>query len=717
MCAWYKCLFTCNANYDYNLLEIPTIKKIMTKKLLFYFTLMCLISVKANSNEILPDPKKENKILEIVYNVMKSKHLVSKKIDDNFSKKIFKTYLDSIDKYKMFFRESDIKEFKKYESKLDDDLKNNDLTFFFMTHDRLIKRMIEGKDMYSTLLKSNVDFSVDENTNFVDVYSSKNTPTFSYKKNKAEQLKQWTNLIKTFFLSRYTNEFINVGNSNCKEFEAFIVSKKINLTNIFDSTFYNFENITRDRIFEFYVNSIVVQFDPHSRYYVPTSRDLYLQNQTGKIEGAGITVNLANSFIEVKKMADSGPAWMSKKIDVGDVILKIAQGKEEAVNVVGYNIFDVTKLLKGKSGSIVRVVLKKPDGKIVEVSLKRAVINSNDNYIKSSIVLKNNIKYGLICFPRFYTDFDDDMVRNVTDDFEDELEVLKKSDVQGIVIDIRNNGGGSVEAAIRILSNFIGKNPIVQVKNKEQLVTTFESEQLNKIWDKSAVLLINSETASAAEILAASFQEYNLGVIVGETSFGKGTIQEFLDLNSFNRKKDENVDFGALKITTQKFYKLNGKPIQKKGIIPDVKIADSQDEVREIDVVNVLNTDEVKAINHKPIYDLNTFQKIVSNNQSRINQYFNSGKLNGYKYANFPLKSLNLKKIQVELEGFLIKRSDLMKQKYRNNLEFTLTIADVKLLKKKEYLLQKRKDWLDDLPNDYHIEESLNVLEDMTRAK
>lgn len=689
----------------------------MTKKLLFYFTLLCLISVKANSNEILPDPKKENKILEIVYNVMKSKHLVSKKIDDNFSKKIFKTYLDSIDKYKMFFRESDIKEFKKYESKLDDDLKNNDLTFFFMTHDRLIKRMIEGKDMYSTLLKSNVDFSVDENTNFGDVYSSKTTPIFSYKKNKAEQLKQWTNLIKTFFLSRYTNDFINVGNANCKEFEAFIVSKKINLTNIFDSTFYNFENITRDRIFEFYVNSIVVQFDPHSRYYVPTSRDLYLQNQTGKIEGAGITVNLANSFIEVKKMALSGPAWMSKKIDVGDVILKIAQGKEEAVNVVGYNIFDVTKLLKGKSGSIVRVVLKKPDGKIVEVSLKRAVINSNDNYIKSSIVLKNNIKYGLICFPRFYTDFDDDMVRNVTDDFEDELEVLKKSDVQGIVIDIRNNGGGSVEAAIRILSNFIGKNPIVQVKNKEQLVTTFESEQLNKIWDKSAVLLINSETASAAEILAASFQEYNLGVIVGETSFGKGTIQEFLDLNSFNRKKDENVDFGALKITTQKFYKLNGKPIQKKGIIPDVKIADSQDEVREIDVVNVLNTDEVKAINHKPIYDLNTFQKIVSNNQSRINQYFNSGKLNGYKYANFPLKSLNLKKIQVELEGFLIKRSDLMKQKYRNNLEFTLTIADVKLLKKKEYLLQKRKDWLDDLPNDYHIEESLNVLEDMTRAK
>ncbi len=671
----------------------------------------------AYSNKTILDPKRENKILEIVYNVLKNKHFVSKKIDDNFSKKIFQTYLDSIDRYKMFFRESDINEFKKYESKLDDELKNNDLTFFFMTHDRLIKRMREGKDMYNSLLKGNIDFSVDENTNFMDLYNSGGTTNFKYKKNKAEQLKQWDNLIKTFFLLRYTNEFIDAGNTNCNEFETFFEAKKSNLNAMFESTFYNFENITRDRIFEFYVNSIVVQFDPHSKYYGPINRDLYLKNQTGKIEGAGITVKLANNFIEIKKLAFGGPAYRSKKIEVGDIILKIAQENEEPLSVVGYNIFDVTKLLKGKSGSNVKVTIKKPDGKIVEVSLKRAVINSNDTYIKSSVVLKNNIKYGLICFPRFYTDFDDEMVRNVTDDFEEELEVLKKSDVQGVVVDIRDNGGGSVEAAIKILSNFTGKNPIVQVKNKEQLITTFESEQINKIWDKSVVLLINSETASAAEILASSFQEYNLGVVIGEPSFGKGTIQEYLDLNSFNNKKYDNVDFGALKITTQKFYKLNGKSIQKNGIIPDIKIADIRLNTREIDILNVLNNDNVKAINHKSFNELNIFDKIISSNQNRINQYFNVGKLNGYKYANFPFQSLNLKKIKIELESFLLKKSDLMKQKYRNNLEFTLTVADVKLLKKKEYLLQKRKDWLEELPNDYQIEECINVLEDMIKYK
>lgn len=689
----------------------------MTKKIFLLYIVLCFLSIDAYSSKITVDPRRENKILDIVYNVLKKKHFISKKIDDNFSKKIFKIYIDSLDQYKMFFLESDIAEFKKYESKLDDELKNNDLTFFFMTHDRLMKRMREGKDMYTSLLKGNIDFSQDDNSNFIDIYGSNGQSTQGYKKNKAAQLKQWVNLIKTFFVLRYTNEFIDAGNADCSEFETFFEAKKTNLNSIFESTFYNFENITRDRIFEFYVNSIVVQFDPHSKYYCPTSRDLYLKNQTGKIEGAGITVKLANSFIEIKKLAQGGPAWRSKKIEIGDVILKIAQENEEPISVVGYNIFDVSKLLKGKSGSIVRVVIKKPDGKIVEVSLKRAVISSNDTYIKSSIVLKNNVKYGLICFPRFYTDFDDDMVRNVTDDFEEELEVLKKSDVQGVVIDIRDNGGGSVEAAIKILSNFVGKNPIVQVKNKEQLITTFESEQLDKIWDKSAVLLINSETASAAEILASSFQEYNLGVVIGEASFGKGTIQEFLDLNGYNSRKQDNVDFGALKITTQKFYKLNGKSIQKNGIIPDIKIANIRENVREKDIENVLNDDQVKALNYKLINDLNIYQKIISSNQNRINQYFNTGKLNGYKYANFPLQSLNVKKIKVELESFLLKKSDLMKQKYRNNLEFTLTVADVKLLKKKEYLLQKRKDWLEEIPNDYQIEECINVLESITKIK
>lgn len=687
------------------------------QKLLLFILLSFTVSINARPKYSKPDPKKENKILEIVYSVLKNKHFVSKNIDDNFSKKMFKMYLDSLDRYKMFLLESDVNEFKKYETKLDDELKKNDLTFFFMTYDRLMMRMREGKDMYTSLLKGDVDFTNDENTNFTDNYISKNKATFKFKKNKSEQLKQWNNLLKTYFLLKYTNDFIDNGNTNIDEFESFLNAKKPNLSSIFESTSYNFENVTRDQIFEYYINSIVFQFDPHSKYYIPANRDRYVNNQTGKIEGAGITVRLVNNFIQIKKMSVGGPAWKSKKLELEDVILKIAQENQEPISVVGYNVFDVAKLLKGKSGSIVKLTIKKPDGKIVEVSLKRAVISSNDSHIKSSLVTKNNVKYGLISFPRFYADFDDDLVRNVADDFEEELEVLKKSDVEGIVIDIRNNGGGSVEAAIKILGNFIGKTPIVQVKNKEQLTSTFESETLHKVWDKSVVLLINGSTASSAEILASGFQEYNLGIIVGETSFGKGTIQEFLDLNSFNNKKYENVDFGALKITTQKFYKLNGKSVQKNGVIPNIKIASNQIVERETDILNVLNNDEVNPINFKPINNPDFFTKIVNNNQIRINQYFNVGKMNGYKNADFPFQTLNIKKITIELKSFLLKRSDLIKQKYQNNLEFTSTAADVKLFKKKEYLLQKRKDWLEDLPTDYQIEEGINILEDMVKSR
>ena len=686
------------------------------QKLVLFILLSCAISINARAKYSKPDPKKENKILEIVYAVLKNKHFVSKNIDDDFSKKMFKTYLDSLDRYKMFLLESDIIEFKKYETKLDDQLKKNDLTFFFMTYDRMMKRMREGKEIYTNILKGDIDFTKEEETLFKTL-EKKNKDNTKFKKNKTELTNRWNNLIKTYFIKKHSYDFINANNTSSKEFESFLSVKTHTLITLLDPTPYNFENVTRDQMFEYYINSLVLQFDAHSKYYIPANRDRYVNNQTGKIEGAGITVRLVDNFIQIKKMSVGGPAWKSKKLEVEDVILKIAQENEEPISVVGFNIFDVAKLLKGKRGSIVKLTIKKPDGKIVEVTLKRAVISSNDSYIKSSLVTKNNVKYGLISFPRFYADFDDDLVRNVADDFEEELEVLKKSDVEGIVIDIRNNGGGSVEAVIKILGNFTGKNPIVQAKNKEQLMTTFESETLHKVWDKSVVLLINGNTASSAEILASSFQEYNLGIIVGETSFGKGTIQEFLDLNSFNNKKYENLDFGALKITTQKIYKLNGKSVQKNGVIPNIKIATNQAVVRETDILNILITDEVKPLNFKPINNQDFFTKIVNTNQIRINQYFNLGKLNEYKSAKFDFQSLNLKKITLELETFLLKKSDLMKQKYQNNLEFTSTAADVKLFKKKEYLLQKRTDWLDDLPTDYQIEEGINILEDMVKSR
>ena len=689
----------------------------MRKLLLLVLTLFLVTAAIAKPRNPKPDPKKENKILEIVMAVLKNKHFVSKKMDDNFSRKMFASYIDSLDRYKMFLLESDIAEFKKYETKLDDQLKSNDLTFFFISYDRIMLRMREGKELYTSILNGEIDYTTDQKNNFINALNTDSSKDLKFKKNKSELLKEWKNLIKTFFILRITSEFITSGKTNSKDFEDYFNAKKTNLGNLLESTAYNFENVPREKIFEFYVNSIVVQFDPHSRYFNPSTRDQYLNRQSGKVEGAGITIRLADNFIQIKKMIINGPAFKSKKLEIDDVILKIGQENEEPISVIGNTIFDAVKLLKGKSGTILKLTVKKPDGKIVDVTLKRAVISTNDSYLKSSLVVKNNVKYAVVSFPRFYSDFDDDMIRNVADDFEDELEILKKSDVQGIVLDLRDNGGGSVEAAIKILGNFTGKSPIVQVKNKDQLITTFESEKTAKTWDKSIVLLVNSATASAAEIIAASFQEYNLGITIGEPTFGKGTIQEFLDLNSFNSKKNEIVDFGALKITTQKFYKLNGKSVQKNGIKPNIIIASNDIKIREAQIPNILITDEVKPLVILPIHDYNFYTETINSNQTRINKYFNSGKLNEFKDSKFSFQTLNLKKIIPELDNFLLKINDLIKQKYQNNLEFTSTAADVKLFKKKEYLLQKRKDWLESLPTDYILEEGINVLEGMNMLK
>ncbi len=690
----------------------------MKNSLFIFFFFVSLSFSYSISNKKPIDPKKEKKILEIIYNQLKTKHLVDKKIDDNFSKKVFKTYLDSIDKYKIFFLESDIKEFKQFETKIDDQLKNNDLTFFYLTYDRIKIRMIEGKEMYTNVTKNKINLDEIEND-----FDEKKVV---YQKTKSDQIKQWKSLIKSEVFSRVALTCINENlknKLNKKDFEeAFNESatyfnesflKRVEVTTL------NIDNFSRYMFFEHYINSFVYQFDIHSKYYIPRNRDEYLIKQSGKNEGIGIMTSSKDNFTQVNSIIIGGPAWKTKKFEVGDVILKIAQENEDPVDVVGLNIYEVAKLTRGKSGTIVKLTIKKSNGSIEVVTIKRGIVSSNDSYIKSCLVEKNKVKYAIISFPRFYNDFDDDLVRNATNDFDEELQILKESDVQGIIIDIRNNGGGSVEAATKIISNFIDKNTILQVKSKDNKIYKFNSEIETKKWDKSVVLLVNNETASAAEIFAAAFQDYNIGIILGRETFGKGTIQEFLDLNTFNSKKEINDDFGSLKISTQRFYKLSGKSVQNNGVNPDVLFPKEKIEDREKIRINSLLEDKVSTIDFKKINNNDYFTKIIKNSQARIdnNAYYNSIKNLKDQELAFNFVTIVSDKNKAELFKFIEKQNSIIVPKIYNNYDFKSTPADVKLFKRNEYLITKRKDWYNNLKTDLQIDEALNVLEDMYLKK
>ena len=690
----------------------------MKNSLIIFFFFVSLSFSYSNSTEKPIDPKKEKKILEIIFNQLKNKHLIDKKIDDNFSKKVFKTYLDNIDKYKLFFLESDIKEFKQFENKLDDQIKSNDLTFFYLTYDRIKIRMTEAKEIYTKIIKNKIDL-------FESGYVL-NDKKITFQKNKFDLIKQWKLFVKAEIATNIAKTFIDENEKkqiSKKEFnDSFLETAnfyKDNFLQRVEITTLNIDNLSRMMFFENYINAFVTQFDIHSKYYIPRNRDEYLIKETGKNEGIGVMTATKDNFTQINSLVVGAPAWKSKKLEVGDIILKVAQENEQAIDVVGLTIYEVAKLTRGKSGTNVKLTIKKPNGSIELVNIKRGIVSSNDSYIKSCLVEKNKVKYAIISFPRFYNDFDDDLVRNAANDFEEELQILKESDVQGIIIDIRNNGGGSVDAATKIISNFIDKSTVLQVKSKDNKIYKFDSENEIKKWDKSTVLLVNSETASAAEIFATAFQEFNLGIILGRETFGKGTIQEFLDLNTFNPKKEADDDFGSLKICTQRFFKLNGKSVQKNGIIPDVIFPIDELENREKNYINSLIADQVIGVDFKKINNDDYFSKIIKNSQSRIdnNEYFNSLKKLKENEIIYNTESYEFDKFQNGLFKYIDKRNTTVKPKTSNQYEFKSTPADIKLFKRNEYLVAKRKNWYNELKTDLQIEESLNVLEDLYLKK
>ena len=691
------------------------------KKTLLLLTLFVTFSFYGAKPKKPSVQNNEIKILELVLTNLKSKHVVSKKIDNDFSKKMFKTYLDSLDRNRLFFLQSDIDEFKKYETKLDDQINNSDLSFFYLTRDRLMIRMKEGKEIYTNILKNGFDFSKKEVRMDFPYYTNATIANYGYVKNKAEARNRWNNFLKLIIIHESKTHFLKNRDLyiSPKVFEDQVLNVSTIIGERLESTTLNHTDLSRDILFEYYMNSIIVQYDQHSKYYSPYTRDKYQFKESGKVEGCGITMRQGTDFVEVKKLIEGGPAWKSKKFEVGDAVLKIQQEDEEPENVVGYKAFAIAKLLKGKSGTTVKITTKKPNGSQETISIKREIVSTNDSFIKSSLVIKNDVKYAVIGFPRFYVDYDDDMVRNVADDFAKELDNLKLADVQGIVIDMRNNGGGSVEAVIEILGNFLNKKTVVQFKNKENAITFFETKNSEPKWNKNIVLLVNDQTASASEILTAAFKEYNLGITIGTQTYGKGTVQEFVDLNMFNAKKDDKEDFGMLKITVNKFYKCNGKSVQKTGILPDVNFSKANNLERESALKDAMIPDQVKDLKITSINDPSMFASIILASQKRVND----NKKNIYTAANknfanelFDFKILNPAKVNDEIKR-LSDKYKIESATVLSDLEFTPTANDQKLFKRKQYILNERSKWYAQLKADFQIEEGLTILSEMDGLK
>jgi len=683
------------------------------------------------------DPEKDKLLLELLTFVIEKGHYSPAEIDDTFSKGVYKEFLKALDPTKRFFLQSDIDEFSKYETDLDDEIKNKDLTFFDLTYTRLMKRIEESKSYYKIILDKPIDYKIDEEFNA-------DYEKLPYANSVAELKEKWRKQIKLSSLASLTDRLKleeDKKNGVVKDNKDSIGSKKIE--KVVDQTPKTFEQIEketresslksmneyfgfindlkREDWFAVYINTIAERFDPHTSYFAPEDKERFDVSMSGTFFGIGARLQKKNDFTEITELISGGPAWRGKELEVGDIFLKVAQGDSEPVDVVGMKIDDVVKKIKGPKGTEVRLTIKKTDGSIKVITLIRDEIEIEETYLKSSIVEKNGLKYGVIYLPKFYINFENSDGRDAGKDMAIEVERLKKEGVNGIVLDVRDDGGGSLKTVVDIAGLFIEQGPIVQIKSAAGRKEVLSDKDKKVQWDGPLVVMINCFSASASEILAAAVQDYKRGVIIGsKQSYGKGTVQNVIDLNQFVRNSSIG-DLGALKTTTQKFYRINGGSTQLDGVSSDVVMADKYSYVKmgERDLDNAMPWDKIDAADYTVWNKQTNFNEAIANSKKRLadnNQFKlieeNAKWINERSEDN--VYSLEIDKFQAEqktLDATAKKYKSVLD--YKNQLKFSSLPYESEAMKTDLALKEKRERWHESLSKDIYVDEALNVLGDL----
>ena len=670
------------------------------------------------------NPSKDKLLIEVVSYVLNKGHYSPSQINDEFSEEVYQNYLNGVDSRHLFFIQSDIDFFDSFKYEIDDQIKSSKIQFFNVSHQRYLKRLDQVKSFYPSLLNQVFDFNIDEKIN-LDFKNS------TYSKSLSELKKQWRKFLKFNALGIYSN-LKDVENKKKEKNPEYSLRSDSDLEIetrevLKEDMKYFFEaryDLNRNDYFSIYVNSIALQFDPHTSYFAPSAKDRFDQNISGKFEGIGARLTKRNQEVEIVDIISGGPVWRENSLRPGDKILKVAQTDETPVDVVGMRLDDVIKLIKGPKGTQVILTVRKVDGSILDVTLTRDIIELEEAFAKSSIIEKDNIRYGLINLPRFYVDFQDYGQRNAATDVKNEIQKLKNQGVKGIIIDLRNNGGGSLQTVVDMAGYFIENGPIVQVKStggKKQILFDTDS---HIEWNGALVLIVNEFSASASEILAAAFQDYRRGIVLGsKQTYGKGTVQNMIDLNKIISGNTYG-DLGAVKLTTDKFYRINGGSTQLEGVKSDVIFPNrySYIKVGERDQENPLKWDKISPANYQTFINEERFLSIIEKSNKR---------LESNPYVKLIDEQAKVIKRRQENSEFTLNYEDLIKEKaiensetekfkklteFTNTLTFYPTKMDLDKILNDSVLVKKRKRWEETLSKDIYIDEAVNILSDLSKV-
>ena len=696
------------------------------KSFLIFGLIIGVVSLFALYPRQIEDPiEKEAVILKSVVNILERAHFKPKDINDDFSKKVYQSYLDLLDGGKRFLIQADVDKLKPYEKQIDDEILATKLNFFNASLDIINAAQSRVKSYYKEILAKPMTFNEKETISY-------DFDKMPYAKNEKELYARWEKILKANVLDEIVqvqngqeNDSLKVDKTEIKSFATIEKEAREKVLKDYDRLFERMEKLRREDRFSDYINSITEQFDPHTSYFSPNDKEDFDIGMSGRLEGIGARLQADGEYTKVSEIVVGGPAWKEKNLEAGDVIMKVAQEGQPAIDIRGMRLDDVVSKIRGKKGTKVILTVKKVSGTMQNITITRDEVLMDESFAKSVIIGQEGVleNIGYIYLPKFYADFDNNKGRFSFTDVAKEVEKLKKANVNGIILDLRNNPGGSLNDVVKMAGLFIEQGPIVQVKSRENEPYVMNDEDKNYAYDGPMVVLVNHQSASASEILAAALQDYKRAVIIGGTStYGKGTVQRFVDLDRTVSVANNLKPLGQLKLTIQKYYRINGGSTQLEGVTPDIVLPDAFNYIKigerenksamewtkiaparysqNVFVIN--NMDDIKAKSKKRV-ETNPLFKAIDENAHRIKEQSDKKiytlELDSYK------KDMNSRKEQTKKFNALFKEIP--------GLSVENIPEDAKLIQRDSASIARNQTFIKNIKKDVYIEEAMQVIKDL----
>ncbi len=700
----------------------------MRKRILISFAILLPLGLilAFTINNSREETQKELYLTDLVISSLRYVHYEHRSINDEFSEKIYELFIERLDYTKKFLLQEDIDKLETYKKRIDDELDMQTQDFFDLSYDLIRKRTKEAEAYYQEILEEPFDFTKNENIQLDD---EKN----HWAGSKAELRDSWRKALKYQVMLDVYNKMDAQNKAKeksdtvaIKSFEELEKSARDKVRKQNKDYFRRMGQLERKDYFTLFLNAINGSYDPHTSYFPPKDKEDFDIRISGQLEGIGATLQEKDGYIKVVNIVPGSPSWKQGELKAGDLILKVAQGDDDPLDLIGMRLDKAVKFIRGKKGTVVKLTVKKVDGTIKVISIVRDVVVIEATYAKSVIVTTKDTKkrIGYIYLPSFYVNFNEkDGGRRSSTDVLKEINKLKAENVDGMIIDLRNDGGGSLQDVVTMGGYFIKEGPIVQVKQKGKAAQVLSDTDPAVQYDGPLAIMVNSNSASASEIFAAAMQDYGRAVIIGgKQTFGKGTVQRFIDLDQVVTEKLEPFKpFGAEKLTFQKFYRINGGATQLKGVTPDVVLPDNFMFIKygEHELDNYLPWDEIPAARYAKVSNQPDLKVLVKSSKARVGAD-----------KNFQLVKEQAKRIKKLREETLVslnfsnfqktqKRLKLEAEKYKSIMKDTTAViiqplaVDKQLYEMDTVKTEIAEKWHRSLRTDIYLREAIKVVDEI----